>query len=102
MGLNVVAVLLAEDWQVPALYRSNADVAALDRLRIARAVGDVSNSVAVEYAVPPDVTPEVNARICVYPAGDTDKTERELGHRPVPFVARIKDSSRWLRKLDPL
>ncbi len=57
----------------------------------------IGTALAVFTGKPPQITPEMAALMCADTRCDTDKAERELGHRRVPVRTCIKDSIAWLR-----
>jgi nucleoside-diphosphate-sugar epimerase len=65
VGLNLVAELLAQGWDVIALHRAGSDLTYLQRLAAARAVGDVTDAASVRRAMPRGVD------VVFHVAGDT-------------------------------
>lgn len=52
LGLNLVEVLLAQDWRVIAMHRPESDLTYLRRLAAERVAGDVTDAASVRRALP--------------------------------------------------
>lgn len=55
LGLNLVEVLLAQDWRVIAMHRLESDLTYLRRLPAERVAGDVTDAASVRRALPREV-----------------------------------------------
>ena len=96
LGLNLIAQLVADHWQVLALDRMTSNVKHLEKLDVQLVVGDITNPTSYERAMPEDVDAvfHVAGNTGHWRLGDTRQTRDNVEGTRIMVSTALKRNAR--------